>query len=41
MGTLTRHSWTHYTVCWFVKKVDQVVLLLQQSIEHMFIVHTC
>jgi len=19
MGTLTRHSWIHYTVCWIVK----------------------
>jgi len=29
METLTRHSWVHHTVCWILKQVDLIVVLLQ------------
>jgi len=39
--TLTRNWWVCYTDYWIVKYVDYIVVLLQQSIEHVSIVYTC
>jgi len=32
MGTLSRHSGIHYTVCSFLKLVDLIVVILKQSL---------